>query len=154
MKSSDAGTVLVAFAPCSAIPGKRVSAKICEFCGRGFFREAVEKDCPSCVRRLKAAADAPVPAVESWKKVKAVAEPLFRRGMKPRMTPQQQAAWDKWLAARPSEEQLGVMARTHGHGPRMVQTPEERKRRRDEWLRGYRARKRALAKMPATTTIQ
>ncbi len=48
------------FAPRSAedVIGRRVTLKICETCGKGFFRDALQRDCAQCVARAaEAAAD-------------------------------------------------------------------------------------------------
>lgn len=45
-----AGGDSLPFGPCSEqeVPGVRATAKICELCGRMFFRDAKQKECRSC----------------------------------------------------------------------------------------------------------
>lgn len=65
MNSSGAGSGITYFQPCAAVEvsGRRVEPKICQICGKGFFRDApgsaldpkAQKDCDACVLRLAAA---------------------------------------------------------------------------------------------------
>jgi hypothetical protein len=176
---------MVEFTPVAAeeIPGKRVTAKICELCSKGFFREKYERECKACLLRIAAVAAAPVPAKkaatnQSW----GGQQPVVRIGTKPQMTAAQQAVWDAWLAEQQSAPKpvrrrtvryLGVPRLTPeerkrrqnesrrrwrlrmGMKPRPERTPEERRENARERRRQYQARKRALRKMSgASTAVQ
>lgn len=56
------------------VSGVRLQAKICEVCGRGFFRAGAERECPSCVKRMAYRSPVPLPTVSEerdWKRLEA-----------------------------------------------------------------------------------
>ncbi|MHB8303623.1 MAG: hypothetical protein ACYDC6_12410 [Acidobacteriaceae bacterium] len=94
--------------------GTRVEPKICELCGKCFFRAQQERECPPCAARLE-----------------QQRESLARDALR----------WAK--------DEVRASARM---------TPEARKRRYNEYHRKYQrvyaARRKQLAAVDASTTIQ
>ncbi len=144
-----AGLGLVAFEPVArgALGGKRIENKICELCGKNFFRDAGQKECARCVARL-ANAEKPVPTElirpkgpDYWEEPKRLHKVTL-----PQVVPQ--SVWDAWQAQMEATPQLECGATvdatrcqaTNRKGPRIVLTPEERKRRRLAWRAEYRIR--------------
>lgn len=105
--------------------GLRVEPKICELCGMLFFRATGVRECPRCAARLRRVAPIPASRGDQAKRRPAVFH-----------FPHLPAAWEAWQRAR----DLTLTPSTKRKGPRMVLTPEERKRRREEWRKAYRVR--------------